>query len=50
MVWLGEAIANAIFWAGPLVGLCVFVGMGIFVALAAWRLAASGRGQVGTGW
>lgn len=42
MVWLGEAIANAIFWAGPLVGLCVFVGMGIFVGLAARRLAAHG--------
>ena len=39
---LGEAIANAIFWAGPLVGLCVFVGMGIFVGLAARRLAAHG--------
>lgn len=39
MVWLGEAIANALFWAGPLVGLCVFAGMGAFVAAAAVRLS-----------
>ncbi len=38
LVWLGESAANAIFWAGPLVGLCVFAGMGVFVSLAAWRL------------
>ncbi len=29
-VWLGESVANAVFWAGPLVGLIVFVGMGVF--------------------
>lgn len=38
MVWLGEAIANVLFWAGPLVGLCVFAGMGVFVAAVAVRL------------
>ena len=43
LVWLGESAANAIFWAGPLVGLCVFAGMGLFVSLAAWRLRARGR-------
>lgn len=30
VVWLGESVANAVFWAGPLVGLFVFVGMGAF--------------------
>ena len=29
-VWLGESMANVLFWAGPWVGLCVFVGMGLF--------------------
>ena len=32
-VWLGESVANAVFWAGPVVGLVVFVGMGVF----AWQ-------------
>ena len=30
VVWLGESMANAVFWAGPRVGLSVFVGMGVF--------------------
>ena len=32
--WLGESVANAVFWGGPLLALCVFVGMGT-VALPA---------------
>lgn len=38
VVWLGESMANAVFWAGPLVGLCVFVGMGLFAAPALLNL------------
>ncbi len=30
IVWLGESMANVVFWAGPGVGLSVFVGMGVF--------------------
>ncbi len=30
IVWLGESMANVVFWAGPGVGLSVFVGMGLF--------------------
>ena len=36
--WLGESMANALFWGGPLVAACVFVGMGVFAVPAAWRL------------
>jgi len=38
LVWLGESVANVLFWAGPLVGLCVFVGMGVFAVPALVRL------------
>ena len=38
LVWLGESMANVLFWAGPLVGLCVFVGMGVFAVPALVRL------------
>ena len=37
-VWLGESIANVLFWAGPGVGLCVFVGMGVFAVPALKQL------------
>ncbi len=37
-VWLGESIANVLFWAGPGVGLCVFVGMGLFAIPALRKL------------
>jgi uncharacterized membrane protein len=32
--WLGESMANALFWSGPLVGAIVFVAMGLFAAPA----------------
>jgi putative membrane protein len=37
-VWLGESVANVLFWAGPAVGLCVFVGMGVFAGFALRQL------------
>jgi putative membrane protein len=37
-VWLGESIANAIFWSGVGVAVCVFVGMGMFALPALWIL------------
>ncbi len=33
--WLGESVANAVFWGGPSVALCVFVAMGVFALPAA---------------
>lgn len=30
-LWLGETIANIFFWSGPVVGVIVFVTMGVFV-------------------
>jgi len=40
VTWLGETVANAIFWGGPLVALAVFLGMGVFggpALLNLWR-------------
>jgi putative membrane protein len=40
--WLGESLANAVFWGGPLVALCVFLGMGLFggpALVSLWRSA-----------
>ncbi len=34
ITWVGESMANALFWGGPAVALCVFVGMGLFAAPA----------------
>lgn len=34
IMWLGESIASALFWSGPVVGLAVFVGMGLFAGPA----------------
>ncbi len=38
ITWIGESIANVLFWSGPVVGLAVFVGMGLFAgpALFLW--------------
>jgi uncharacterized membrane protein len=36
--WLAESVANALFWSGPLVALCVFAGMGLFAVPAAHSL------------
>jgi putative membrane protein len=44
-VWLGESVANVLFWAGPGVGLCVFVGMGVFAVPALRRLVLPTRAQ-----
>ncbi len=38
--WLGESVANAVFWGRPLVALCVFVAMGVFAIPAAILLIA----------
>jgi putative membrane protein len=29
--WLGESVANVLFWGGPVIGAIVFVAMGVFV-------------------
>lgn len=34
VTWIGESMASALFWTGPLVGAVVFVGMGVFAAPA----------------
>lgn len=34
ITWIGESMANALFWGGPLVALCVFVAMGLFAVPA----------------
>ena len=42
VTWLGESLANAVFWGGPLVALCVFLGMGLFggpALVSLWRSA-----------
>jgi len=43
VTWLGEGIANAIFWGGPLVALFVFSGMGLFGGPALFSLLRSAR-------
>jgi uncharacterized membrane protein len=30
ITWLGESAANALFWQGPIIGVIVFVAMGVF--------------------
>lgn len=41
VTWLGESVANVLFWSGPVVGLAVFVGMGLFAGPALVLLARS---------
>lgn len=36
--WLGESMANALFWGGLAVAACVFVAMGLFAVPAALAL------------
>jgi len=43
VTWLGESVANAIFWGGPLVALCVFSGMGLFGGPALFSLLRLAR-------
>ncbi len=43
VTWLGESVANAIFWGGPLVALAVFIGMGLFGGPALFSLWRSMR-------
>lgn len=38
VTWLGESMANALFWSGPLVGAIVFVAMGLFAAPVLLRM------------
>ncbi len=38
ITWLGESIVNVVLWNTPLVGLAVFVGMGVFSVPALARL------------
>jgi putative membrane protein len=45
IVWLGESVANVLFWAGPWVGLCVFVGMGVFAVPTLRRLVRPMQAQ-----
>jgi putative membrane protein len=48
VTWLGESMANALFWGGPAIALCVFVGMGLFGAPALFclmRLTLDARAQ-----
>ncbi|MGQ9904506.1 MAG: carotenoid biosynthesis protein [Anaerolineae bacterium] len=42
VTWLGESIANVLFWSGPVVGLAVFAGMGLFAVPALILLARQG--------
>ncbi len=37
VLWMGETIANIFFWSGPVVGLIVFVAMGVFAMPVLWR-------------
>jgi hypothetical protein len=30
ITWIGESVANALFWQGPVIGAIVFVAMGAF--------------------
>ena len=38
--WVAESVANIVFWGNPLVGVAVFIGMGIFSVPAILRLRA----------
>lgn len=41
--WLGESLANAVFWGGPAVAAAVFVGMGLFGGPALWIMLRASR-------
>ncbi len=43
ITWIGESMANALFWGGPAVALCVFVAMGLFGTPALRLLIHSNR-------
>ena len=43
ITWIGESMANALFWGGPAVALCVFVAMGLFGGPALRLLIHSNR-------
>ena len=43
VTWLGESMANAIFWGGPAVAAAVFVGMGLFGGPALLIMLRAGR-------
>jgi putative membrane protein len=45
ITWIGESMANALFWGGPLVALCVWVAMGLFGAPALLILIRHNRAQ-----
>lgn len=41
IVWVGESVANALFWGGPTIAVCVFLAMGLFAVPALLRLRRS---------
>ncbi|BCX03050.1 MAG: hypothetical protein KatS3mg053_0988 [Candidatus Roseilinea sp.] len=43
VTWLGESLANAVFWSGPAVAVAVFVGMGVFGGPALWLMLRTAR-------
>jgi putative membrane protein len=43
ITWVGESMANALFWGGPAVAAWVFVAMGLFGAPALWLLLKGQR-------
>ncbi|MCS6849262.1 MAG: hypothetical protein RMN52_16280 [Anaerolineae bacterium] len=43
VTWLGESLANAVFWGGPAVAVAVFAGMGMFGGPALWILLRASR-------
>lgn len=45
ITWIGEGMANALFWGGPGVAVWVFVGMGLFGAPALWLLVKGQRAE-----
>lgn len=45
ITWIGESMANALFWGGPGVAVWVFVGMGLFGAPTLWLLVKGQQAQ-----
>lgn len=43
VTWLGESLANAVFWGGPAVAAAVFAGMGLFGGPALWIMLRVSR-------
>ncbi|RMG63836.1 MAG: carotenoid biosynthesis protein [Chloroflexi bacterium] len=43
VTWLGESLANALFWGGPAIAAAVFAGMGLFGGPALWTMLRMSR-------